>query len=139
MHKFFALFNCLYSSWCNLPWSVSVIGLNSRKFFSPYLGQFSCKVQILEKDGACLFLAQDFVYPNKSLAEEWLFFAFLIWKINLLHMRRKFYPAYLNRNWSNTMMLPIVVFVGSPISKNRLVIVWKGCHNVIHFSIIGNF
>ena len=46
--------------------------------------------------------------------------------------------AYLKRNWSNTMKLPIFVFVGNPINKNGA-IVWKGYHNVIHFSIIGNF
>ena len=36
------------------------------------------------------------------------------------------------------MKLPIFLFVGNPINKNRVVIVWKGYHNVIHFSIIGN-
>ena len=37
------------------------------------------------------------------------------------------------------MKLPIFVFVGNPISNNRVLIVWKGSHNMIHFRIIGSF
>ena len=72
----FTPFDCLHSSWCNLSWKFSVIGLNSSlkfsgKFLSCYLGPFSCKVQILEKGGACLFyLVQDFVFSNESLVEQ---------------------------------------------------------------------
>ena len=74
--QIFAPFDCLHSSWCNSSWwswRFSVIGLNSGKFLSLYLGPFSSKVQILEKDGACLFLVQDFVYSNEPLVEEWYF------------------------------------------------------------------
>ena len=53
--QIFVPFDCLRSSWCNLSWKFSVIGLNSGKFFSLYIVPFSCKVQILEKDGACCF------------------------------------------------------------------------------------
>ena len=126
---------CLHSSWWS--WRFSVIGLNSGKFLSLYLGPFSCKVQILEKDRGCLFLVQDFVYSNESLVEESLFFTFSSWESNSLHMRRKY--AYLRRNLYNTIKLPIFVFIGDPINKNRVVIVWKGYYNVIHFSIIRNF
>ena len=72
--QIFAPFDCLHSSWWS--WRFSVIALNSGKFLSLYLGPFSCKVQILEKDGGCLFLVQDFVYSNESLVEESLFFTF---------------------------------------------------------------
>ena len=77
--QIFAPFDCFHSSWCNSSWwswRFSVIGLNSGKFLSLYLGPFSSKVQILEKDGACLFLVQDFVYSNEPLVEESLFFTF---------------------------------------------------------------
>ena len=113
-----------------------VIGLNSGKFLSLYLGTFSSKVQALEKHEAYLFLVQDFVYSNESLVEVWLLFTFLRWKETFLHMRWKY--AYLNRNWSNTMKFTITVFALNPVNKNRVIIVWKGYYNVIHFSIIGN-
>ena len=58
-------------------------------------------------------------------------------KETFLHMRRKY--TYLNRNWPNIMKLPIIVFVGNAINKNRVAIVLNGYHNVIHFSIIGIF
>ena len=80
------------------------------------------------------FLVQDFVYSNESLGEQRLFFTVLSWKKTFSHMRRKY--AYLNKNWSNTMKFPIIVFAGNPINKNRVLIVWKKYHNVIHFSII---
>ena len=96
-------------------WKFWVIGLNSGKFLSLYLGPFSCKVQVLEKNEACLLLVQDFVYSNKSIVEKLLFFTFLSWKKTFLHMSRKY--AYLNWNWSNTMKLPIIVFVGDSINK----------------------
>ena len=58
-------FDCLHSSWCSLSWKFSVIGLNSGLKFSGkllnlYLGLFLCQVQILEKDGACLFFSAGF-------------------------------------------------------------------------------
>ena len=34
------------------------------------------------------------------------------------------------------MKLPLFLFVGNPINKNKVPIVWKGYHNVIYFSII---
>ena len=74
--QIFAPFDCLHSSWCNLSWKFSVIVLNFGKFLDLYIGPFSCKVQILEKDRACLFLVQHFVYFSESLLEEWLFFTF---------------------------------------------------------------
>ena len=37
----FAPFDYLHFSWCNLSWKFSVIGLNSGKFLSLYLGPFS--------------------------------------------------------------------------------------------------
>ena len=78
MVQIFAPFDCLHSSWCNFSWKFSVFGLNSGKFLSVCLDQFSCKVQILEKDGACLFfLVQNFGYFNESVEEEWLLFTFL--------------------------------------------------------------
>ena len=138
--KFLSIFHTrvpLRSSWCNLSWEVSVNGLHSGKFLSLYIGPFSCKVQILEKDGACLFVVQHFVYSNESLGEEWLFFTFLSWGINFLRMWRKY--AYLNKNLQNTMKLLIFVFVGNPINKSKVVLVWKGYYSVTHFSIIGNF
>ena len=46
--QIFAPSDCLHSSWCNLSWKFSVVGLNSRKFLSLYLGSSSYKVQILE-------------------------------------------------------------------------------------------
>ena len=60
--QIFASFDCLRSFWCNLSWKFSVIDLNSGlkfsgKFISLYLGPFSCKMQVLEKDGACFFSA----------------------------------------------------------------------------------
>ena len=63
--KIFTPFDCLHSSWCNWSWIFSVICLNSglkisSKFLSLYLGPFSCKVQILEKDGVCLFFSAVF-------------------------------------------------------------------------------
>ena len=88
--QIFGPFDCLHFSWCNFYWEFSVIGLNSGKFFSLF------RSILIEKDGACLFLVQDFVYSNKSLVEEWLFFTFLSWKSNFLHTRRK--HAYLNSN-----------------------------------------
>ena len=67
----FAPFDYLHFSWCNLSWKFSVIGLNSGKFLCLYLRPLS------EKNGACLFLVQEFAYSNESLVEEWLFFTFL--------------------------------------------------------------
>ena len=61
-------------------WKFWFIGLNSAKFLNLYLGPFSCKVQVLEKDKACLFLVLDFACFNKSVVEDWLFFTFLSWK-----------------------------------------------------------
>ena len=75
-----ARFDCLHSSQCNLSWKFSVIVLNSGKFLSLCLGPFLCKVEILEKDGARLFLVQDFVYSKESLVEEWLFHIFKLKK-----------------------------------------------------------
>ena len=83
--QIFAPFDYLLSSWCNFSCKFSIIGLNSRlkfscKVLSIYLSQeiliFSCKVQFLEKYGAC-FLVQDFIYFNESFVEERLFFTFL--------------------------------------------------------------
>ena len=34
------------------------------------------------------------------------------------------------------MKLPLFLFVGNPINKNKVPIAWKGYHNVIYFSII---
>ena len=75
-----AHFDCLHFSQGNLSWKSSVIILNSGKFLSLCLGPFLCKVEILEKDGACLFLVQDFVCSKESLAEEWLFHIFKLKK-----------------------------------------------------------
>ena len=61
-------------------WKFWFIGLNSAKFLNLYLGPFSCKVQVLEKDKACLSLVLDFVCSNESIVEDWLFFTFLSWK-----------------------------------------------------------
>ena len=47
-------FDCLRSSWCNLSLKFS------GKFLGLYLGPFSCKAEILEKDGACLFCSARF-------------------------------------------------------------------------------
>ena len=88
--QIFAPFDCLHSTWCNLSWKFSFIGLKSGKILSLYL------IHFIEKDEAFLFLVQDFVYSNESLVDEWLFFTFLSRKSNFLHMRRK--HAYLNRN-----------------------------------------
>ena len=40
-------------------------------------------------------------------------------KRNFLHKGRKY--AYLNRNWSNTIKLPIIAFVENPFNTNRVV------------------
>ena len=45
----------------------------------------------------------------------------------------------LKRNHLNIMKLPSFMFVGSSINKNRVVMVWKGYYNAIHFSIIISF
>ena len=37
------------------------------------------------------------------------------------------------------MKLPIFMFVGNSVNKNKVLMVKKGYHNAIHFSIISNF
>ena len=52
-------------------------------------------------------------------------------------MRRKL--AYLKRTYFNTITLPSFIITGNSITKNRVVMVCKGYHNVFYFSIISNF
>ena len=61
--------------------------------------------------GFCVF--QRFTYK--------VVITFHIFKLKkiFLHMRRKY--AYLNRNWSSTIKLPIIAPVGNPINTNRVV------------------
>ena len=70
--QLFAPFHCLRVPLCNVSCKFTIIGLNyglkfSCKVLSLYLSQkvlnFSCKVQLLEKNGTC-FLVQDFVIPT---------------------------------------------------------------------------
>ena len=85
--KIFAPFDCLHS------WKFSVIDLNSGlkfsgKFISLYLGPFSCKIQVLEKDGACFFSAGFYIFQQVTCRGVVIFYIFKL-KMNSLHMRRK--------------------------------------------------
>ena len=97
--QIFEPFDCLLYSWCNFSYKFSTIGLNSclkfsSKVLSIYLSQeiliFSCKVQFLDKYGAC-FLVQDFIYFNESFVEEMLFLTFVSWKSNFFSIWVFFY------------------------------------------------
>ena len=94
--QIFVPFDSLHSSWCNLFWKISVIGLNSDlkfscKFLSLYLGPFLCKVlvQILEKDGACLSFSAGFCIFQHVTCRGVVTFHISKLKSNFLHMRRK--------------------------------------------------
>ena len=67
------------------------------------------------------FLVQDFVYSNEWLVEEWLFFTFFKLKNQLFAYEEKI--GLSEQELLNTMKLPMFVFVGNPINKNRVVIV----------------
>ena len=120
-----APFECLHFPWCNFSCKFLIIGLNSGlrfscKVLSLYLSQeiliFSCKVLFLEKDGNG-FLVQGFTYSNQSLVEEKLLLIILSWKSKSVSF----------------------MFVRNSINKNKVVMIWKGYHNTIHFSMINNF
>ena len=70
----------------NFSWKFLVIGLNSGlkfsgKFLSLYLGPFSYKVQILEKDGACLFFSTEFcIFQQVTFGGVVIFHIFMLKK-----------------------------------------------------------
>ena len=55
--QIFVSFHCLHSSWCNLSWKCSIIGLNYGKLFSLYLVPFSQErvEHIFFSAGFCIF------------------------------------------------------------------------------------
>ena len=48
------------------------------------------------------------------------------------------FGAFFTLNFPYSNESPICVFVGNFINKNRVLMLWKGYHNVIHFNIISN-
>ena len=85
-----------------------------------------------------LSLKQDLVYFHQSLAEEWLFFAFLIKK-------RKVFVAEENsgsHKWEIFNVLWIFSnfsFWGEPVNRNSIRMIGKGYHYMINLSIVSNF
>ena len=74
--QIFAPFDCLHSSWCNLSWKCSVIGLNSVKFLSLYLGPFSQErmKHVFFSAGFCIFQRVTcrgvFIFHNFKLKKQ---------------------------------------------------------------------
>ena len=83
-------------------------------------------------------LKRDLVYFHQALAEEWLFFVFLIKK-------RKVFAAEQNSGLHKRSLLqyheffPILVFEGSLSIEMALLMISKGYHCGINLGIISNF
>ena len=120
---------------CNFSCKFLIIGFKkvlvlkiSCKGLSLYLSQeiliFSCKVEYLEIDETCFSIAGFCIFQRASWGKRGYFSHFSAEKVT----------------WCISAKIRLsFIFLGNSINKNRVVMVSKGCHDVIHFSVIGNF